>query len=371
MPYLLDFIRIIHINLPIHAFNLTIFRLYNELTIKLDTFVKNPKIQNEHALMQLYSNFIQSFETKINPFGLVEICSVLTGHMSDKKEAVAFIEKLKDKVKVCDEAVWLCKVLQGQMHLEFLNDLEATKKIIDDLKDILEEAGNVTSVHGKYYMLASQYYRLIGKHAEYYRCSLQFLGCSIDTFPKEQWPQQACFLGLAALLGEGVYNIGELLAHPIVDSLRGTEYEWLADLLHIFNTGDIGKFDAMKPKWSQMADLAAQETKLRQKISLLCLMEMTFKRPANNRIISFAEIANETRLPIKEVELLIMKALAQGLVRGAIDQVSGAVNMTWVQPRVLNREQVSGMAKTLDVWIQSITNMETLIETRASEILTN
>jgi 26S proteasome regulatory subunit N9 len=350
---------------------INIFRLWNELTIKLDTFVKNPKIQNEQALLQLYSNFIQSFETKINPYGLVDIAAVIIERMSDKKEAISFLEKLKDKVKMCDEAVWLCRVLQGQNYLEFLNDLESTKKIIEDMKDTLEEAGNVTPVHGKYYMLASQYYRLIGKHAEYYRTSLQFLGCSIDTFPKEQWAQQACFLGLAALLGEGVYNIGELLAHPIFESLRGTEYEWLADLLQAFNAGDIAKFEAMKPKWSQMADLAAQETKLRQKISLLCLMEMTFKRPANNRVISFAEIAAETRLPLKEVELLIMKALAQGLVRGAIDQVSGNVNMTWVQPRVLNREQVSGMAKTLDVWIQSITNMEQLIETRASEILTN
>lgn len=321
--------------------------------------------------MQLYTSFISTFETKINPFGLVEIGSVIVNQVSDKKEAVTFLEKLKDKVKMCDEAVWLCKVLQGQIHLEYLNDLEATKKIIEDLKDILEEAGNVTPVHGKYYMLASQYYRLIGQHADYYRCSLQFLGCSIESFPKDQWPQQAFFLGLAALLGEGVYNIGELLAHPIVDSLRGTENEWLLDLLHAFNSGDIGKFEQMKPKWSQIADLSAQEIKLRQKISLLCLMEMTFKRAANNRTITFDEISKEARLPLKEVEILIMKALSQGLVRGAIDQVSGVVNMTWVQPRVLNREQVAGMAKTLDTWIQSITTMEQLIESRASEILTN
>lgn len=347
------------------------FRLWNELTIRLDTFVKNPKIQNEADLMQLYKNFISSFETKVNPFGLVEILTVVISHMKDKQEAVAFIEKLKDKVKMCDEAVWMCKVLQGQIYLEFLDDKEATKKIIEDLKDILEEAGNVTPVHGKYYMLASAYYRLIGQHADYYRCSLQFLGCSIESFPKNEWPDQAFFLGLAALLGEGVYNIGELLAHPIIESLRGTDNEWLINLLHAFNSGDIGKFEQMKPTWSSINDLKVQEVKLRQKISLLCLMEMTFKRSANNRTISFAEIANETRLPLKEVEFLIMKALAQGLVRGAIDQVSGVVNMSWVQPRVLNREQVSGMANTLDNWIQSITSMEQLIETRASEILTN
>lgn len=68
---------------------------------------------------------------------------------------------------------------------------------------------------------------------------------------------------------------------------------------------------------------------------------MTFKRSSNNRQLTFEEIASEAKLPVNEVELLVMKALAQGLVRGAIDQVSGTVNMTWVQPRVLDKNQVS------------------------------
>lgn len=127
----------------------------------------------------------------------------------------------------------------------------------------------------------------------------------------------------------------------------------------------------MKPEWTRIADLAAQEVKLRQKISLLCLMEMTFRRPSNQRILKFEEIAHETKLPIGEVELLVMKALAQDLVRGHIDQVAGVVNMTWVQPRVLDRTQVAAMAGTLDAWMASIVSMENLIELRGKEILTN
>jgi 26S proteasome regulatory subunit N9 len=127
----------------------------------------------------------------------------------------------------------------------------------------------------------------------------------------------------------------------------------------------------MKPKWSQIADLAAHEVKLRQKISLLCLMEMTFKRPAHKRYLTFTEIAAETKLPLKEVEILIMKALAQNLVKGDIDEVAGVVNMKWVQPRVLDRPQAASMVKTFDDWMASVTSMEKLIETHASEILTN
>lgn len=346
-------------------------KLWNELTIKLVTFVRHESLQDETALLQLYQNFISSFETKINPYGLIQILEVVVDNISDKKEAIDFLEKMKDKVKICDEAVWYLQVMQGNLYLSNLNDLNATKKIIEELRDVLEEAGNVTPVHGKYYMLASQYYRRVGKHSEYYRCGLQFLGCSLDDYPRDQWAQQAFFLGLAALLGDGVYNIGELLAHPILESLQNTENEWLVELLKAFNTGDINKFNDMKKIWSKIPDLAAQEVKLRQKISLLCLMEMTFKRSAIERAISFADIANETKLPAKEVEFLIMKALALDLVRGEIDQVAGVVNMSWVQPRVLNRNQIAGMASTLDTWMGAITNMEKLMENRAAEILTN
>ncbi len=41
-----------------------------------------------------------------------------------------------------------------------------------------------------------------------------------------------------------------------------------------------------------------------------------------------------------QVELLVMRALSLELVKGSIDQVDKKVHMTWVQPRVLDRDQV-------------------------------
>lgn len=346
-------------------------KLWNELTIKMLTFVKHPANQSEQSLLALYTNFIASFESKINPYGLVEIVAVIIASITDKKEAVAFFERTAEKVKISDESVWYCRVLQGQLYLEHLQNLDATKKIIEELKEVLEESGNVTPVHGKYFLLASNYYRVVGNYSDYYRCGLQFLGCALDDYPKAEWPQQAFFLGLAALMGDGIYNIGELLIHPILESLHNTENEWLVRLLNAFNKGDITTFEQMKPQWGTIPDLLAQETKLRKKLALLGLMEMTFSRPADKRSISFAEIAAETQLPMNEVEILVMTGLAQGLVRGSIDQVAGVVNFSWVQPRVLNRKQVASMANTLEVWTQSITSMEKLIESKATEILTN
>ena len=41
----------------------------------------------------------------------------------------------------------------------------------------LEALDGVTSVHGRFYELASNYHKLMGNHAEYYRDALRFLGC--------------------------------------------------------------------------------------------------------------------------------------------------------------------------------------------------
>lgn len=208
---------------------------------------------------------------------MVEIVAIIIEQFKDKNEAVQFLEKMGPKVKSNTDAENLCKVLAGQIHLEKLNDLEATKKIIEEVEATLDNADGVTPVHGRFYHLASQYYRIQGDHAQYYRTALRYLGCiELSTLSTETKHQHAFFLGLAALLGEGVYNLGELLAHAILDSLSGTENEWLVELLQAFNSGDIEKFEVMKKHWGAIPDLLAQELFLRQKISLLCLMEVSF-----------------------------------------------------------------------------------------------
>ncbi|XP_072392949.1 26S proteasome non-ATPase regulatory subunit 13 [Diabrotica undecimpunctata] len=346
-------------------------KLWHQLTLKLMNFIKKPELQTNDNLIQLYNNFIQSFENKINPLSLVEIVAIVVQQFKNPKDAVAFLEKTEPKVKINADAQNLCKVLAGQIYIEKLNDLDATKKIIEEVESTLDNADGVTPVHGRFYLLASQYYRIQGNHAQYYRTALRYLGCiELDTLTAEVKVQHAFFLGLAALLGEGVYNLGELLAHPVLESLKSTENAWLVELLYAFNSGNIKKFEAMKPQWEAIADLAAEELFLRQKISLLCLMEMTFNRPSHNRQLTFAEIAKETKLPLNEIELLIMKALSQGLVKGAIDQVANTVNMTWVQPRVLDCTQISNMITRLNDWCKHVDTMEQLLEEKASEILT-
>lgn len=60
---------------------------------------------------------------------------------------------------------------------------------------------------------------------------------------------------------------------------------------------------------SKQPILASNHAFLRQKICLMALIEAVFKRSNNNRSMSFQTISEEVRLPIDEVEHLVMKAL--------------------------------------------------------------
>uniref|UniRef100_A0A8C6TK59 Proteasome 26S subunit, non-ATPase 13 n=1 Tax=Neogobius melanostomus TaxID=47308 RepID=A0A8C6TK59_9GOBI len=318
-------------------------RLWHQLTLKLTDFVKDPCFQTGDGLIQLYENFLCDFEHRINPLSLMEIILYVARQMSDPKDAITFLEKTKEKVKSSDEAVILCKTSIGRLKLE-ISDLPATKKLIEEVEETLNNLPGVTSVHGRFYDLSSKYHRIMGNHASYYKDALRYLGCvDIKDLPDSEKQERAFTLGLAGLLGEGVYNFGELLQHPVLETLRNTDKQWLIDTLYAFNAGNVEKFQGYKSAWGQQPDLAAHEPKLMQKIQLLCVME---------------------------VELLVMKALSVGLIKGNIDEVDQKVQMTWVQPRVLDLQQIKGMKERLDFWCGDVKNMAMLVEQQAHDILT-
>jgi len=348
-------------------------KLWHQLTLELETLVRHPSMQSGQSLVVLYNNFIGDFESKMNPLSLVQLAMVIVEQIKDPEESKAFVNKIGEigSVKSNSEAFGLTRVLVGKTYLHQQQKQKETKAIIDEVEELLNDVDGVSPVHSHYYLLASDLYKIQGRHAEFYRSSLRYLGCTdISTLSTEDKQKNAFFLSLAALLGEGVYNFGELLAHPVLQTLKGTENEWLIDLLFAFNSGDVQKFRSVKNKWSTQADLAANENLLFEKVCLLCLMEMTFRREATQRQINFKEISEATTLPINQVELLVMKALSQGLVKGKIDQVGQVVHLTWVQARVLNTDQLKVMMTKINSWCTAVGDMERLIENKAGDILT-
>ena len=78
--------------------------------------------------------------------------------------------------------------------------------------------------------------------------------------------------------------------------------------------------------------------------------------------MTFETIAKETQVEPQQIEILIMKALSLGLLRGSIDQVAEVARINWVQPKVLDMKQVDNMRGRLKEWDSSVNQLGHWIE---------
>lgn len=178
----------------------------------------------------------------------------------------------------------------------------------------------------------------------------------------EEIQRRAYDLSIAALVSDTIYNFGELLLHPILDSLRDSQHAWLRDLLFAFNAGDLGAYNVLAGNMSKNDLLSEHKQFLYQKISLAALTEAVFRRPPHDRSMNFSTIRDETKVEPNDIEHLIMKALSLGLLRGTIDQVAQIANINWVQPKVLDMKQIDNMRSRLQEWDASVNQLGTFVE---------
>ncbi|KAJ6618236.1 hypothetical protein B0H10DRAFT_2164166 [Mycena sp. CBHHK59/15] len=344
-------------------------KLWHQLTLKLFAFLDHPA--SKPYRVDVFETFVRDFEPKINQLRLVEM-GVKVSKEIDSTYAFLSLEPLvltPTPNSKSEEANVLLLATIARAKLLY-GDLEGTKTDVDKAWAVLDRLEGVDNgVNAAYYQVAGDYYKAKAEYAPYYRHSLLFLACvpNLATdMSAEDRLSRAHDLGISAFLGDTIYNFGELLMHPILDSLDGTPHEWIKKLLFTFNEGNIGKFEALAPLFPKEPILQENYAFLRQKICLMALIESVFKRAADNRTMSFQTIAEETRLPLDEVEHLVMKALSLKLIRGSLDQVDQKAQITWVQPRVLSREQIGSLAETLEEWVNKLNKVEQRI---APEVL--
>ncbi len=255
--------------------------------------------------------------------------------------------------------------------------------LLDDLKLKLEQAkerlaavkSSESVAFSKYYRAAAEYRKvtvtcvyqgcfnqlsnIIGQVAgppqEFYAAALMYLSFTpLEDLSAEDRYVLATDVALAAICGEEIYNFGEVIATPILSALSGTPNAWLYEIVMALHGGDIDQFnvvvDTYREQYAGQPALAGRHEMVKQKVVLLCLVNLVFERPAHDRQISFADIAHKTRIPLDQVEWVLMRAMSLGLVRGAVDEVEGVVNVTWVQPRVLDKRQLAMLCDQLGGW---------------------
>ncbi|KZV72320.1 hypothetical protein PENSPDRAFT_663848 [Peniophora sp. CONT] len=334
-------------------------KLWHQLTLKLAEFIDHPLAQPYRT--DVFRQFVRDFEERLNPLRLVEMGAKVAEDIDNPAAHLSFLTDLLSRVpadKAPEAHVLLLSTL-AHAKLSFgapedcRSDLTAAQTVLDALPSA------APSVSATYYRVAADYHKARAEYAPYYRNSLLFLACvDVAEMGVEERVGRAHDLGISALLGDTIYNFGELLLHPILDALDNTQHDWIKKLLFTFNEGNIGKFEALAPVFPKEPILQENFAFLRQKICLMALIESVFRRPSSQRALTFTTIAEETRLALDDVEHLLMKALALKLIRGEIDQVDSIARISWVQPRVLSREQIGLLAKRLGEWGARLQNVE-------------
>ncbi|CAJ0945614.1 unnamed protein product, partial [Mesorhabditis belari] len=353
-------------------------KLWHQLTKEVLTLLSDETFSRRLNLKEFYDNFVSEFEHRINCLHLVEICIPVARFLftTDKPEAFNFLEKIEKTVAKDKQATIRLHTAQIELRLnnkdqnECCLDIQKVRGMLESTQKEIDDLVGVTEVHAPFYKMSAVYLKEIGDFAGYYREALRYLGVEdANKLSFQDKHYQAVLIGFAALLGENIYNFGELLAHPILKSLDGSQEKWLLDVLYAFNEGDLNKFYGLERYWGGWPDMKKQKEFLVEKIRLLSIMEIALARPSKERNISFGEIATKAQIETSKVEHLVMKALSKELIRGAIDQVNQTVHISWVQPRVLNATQILSMADRISEWCRDVAKMENIVNDNAKEII--
>lgn len=296
-----------------------------------------------NGFLALY-NVLLPIHSKLNPTSWAQIAAHVCRSM-DLVGARAVLEDLIPKSEP-EEQLYLESTLQ-LLVLSNNPSTEDLAKVYSVLMQSKKSKVDHKVAQAALYRALFTYYKIVGPPQDFYHAALEFL--SVDENSHDDYPTLAQDVVLSALTGQGVYHLQT--DHPVLKHLKEP---WLLELLQTVAEGDIAKFEALSQQYatqiSAQPALTSRSTEITEKLTLLALCRMVFTRESHDRVLTLEEVAEELKIPLDQVEWVVMRALSVGLIKGSIDQVDGTVQVSWVQPRALSPMQCRDLSNRLDAW---------------------
>jgi len=356
--------------------------------------VSNTGDECKNTFLALYSKVVLAVSGKINLLSLARIaasvvfCSLETG--STIQGSHKLLQDLLDKQE-SQQPNNTAAVLYLQSKISLLtlqasgNDNDDDKKAKLDkiysiiktngplLKQLVSDSPESIIVNSAHYETSVNYYKIVGPPEAFYNEAVDYLNYyqpkegdnAAATDTKSQ--TLAVDLCLAALTGEGVYNLGQVVHNPILKVLAQTPQAWLVEMLQACARGNVNDFKKLCQETypTQIASqpaLVNMGQQMQEKITLLGLVELVFPKPASERTLTFTEIAQGLEIPIEQVEWVIMRAFSVKLMEGSMDQVDGTVHVTWILPRALGTQQMTDLATKFGEWAAKVSSTKDVME---------
>lgn len=344
-------------------------KLYHQLTLTLNEFYENPESKNNRLRIKIYDLFISQFSQKLNS---IQVVDFLLASFEDNKEECLnkllelkgnFVKQLRNNYTnkseieetINNEESIIYTDLQIARYYLILNNLEKSETILEHLNPKFEstfENEFSSKINSAFYLTKCQLYKINENYNLFYLNGLLYLSSIKNKSLSIEEQQMLCYdLCIAALLGDKIYNFGELLLHDILNCFKDSQYDWLYNLIHSLNSGNLKNFN----KWlaigfQKSPFLKASEVFLKQKVIIMSLLELISMKSTTNKQLNFKEISEFTGTPVNDVEHLIIKCFSLNLIKGYINQIDEVLVVTWLQPRILNLDQVNVLYNHLCKW---------------------
>lgn len=121
---------------------------------------------------------------------------------------------MADDVKSDGEAALLLELQLASLKLQ-AGDAKACSLALEQARKTIDESPREmhTLISSRYYQVKLEYHKLMGTASEFFRNALLYLSYTpLDGLSAAEQVALASDLGLAALVGEDIYNFGELVS---------------------------------------------------------------------------------------------------------------------------------------------------------------
>lgn len=346
--------------------------LWHQLTLTLEQLYSHPDavpVLKE----RVYTQFVGQLQRHLNPvkvvdfllasFGdskvtlneLIELRAQLVKRLTPAlKKNVASDDELAELINA-EESIVYVDLQIARYHL-LLGDKKQSEDLLDTLNDKFADTASrqyPAKINAAYYLTKSQLHKIDENYNQFYTNGLLYLS-SVETDLSADEKVALCYdLCIAALLGDKIYNFGELILHEILSviSTEQSPYHWLHNLIQALNSGDLQAFNAhLQTGLVKSPFLAKFHTFLQQKIIITSFLELISRKSTTDKRLTFQEINEFTGTPVNDVEHLIIKCFSLNLIKGYINQIDEVVVVTWLQPRILSLAQVKTLYDHLVDW---------------------
>eukprot|EP01057_Protomagalhaensia_wolfi_P000876 Protomagalhaensia_wolfi_Nauph_80__875@NODE_1504_length_1496_cov_295_374056_g1164_i0_p1_GENE_NODE_1504_length_1496_cov_295_374056_g1164_i0NODE_1504_length_1496_cov_295_374056_g1164_i0_p1_ORF_typecomplete_len424_score85_18PCI/PF01399_27/3_3e03PCI/PF01399_27/1_3e07Herpes_U34/PF04541_13/0_038_NODE_1504_length_1496_cov_295_374056_g1164_i01181389 len=293
--------------------------------------------------------------------------------------ALKFLEPFRPAMTHSMETAILFKALQAfhLLHGGFV--VECEDYLFEHIEPaILKSYGLPGSVQSEFHRAAAAYHWKMGNLDEFYRHGMFYLhGINLDIMLQSDQIELAENLCKAVILSKTQYSFTELLQHDILKLISpgGAAYPQrglMRDILVICNSGDhlmLQAFVSQRGSQLEAAGLMKDMTLIQEKTTVFSLLELAFMKPQKSRVLTFAEISEACKVPMDEIEVLVMKVMSHGLLRGLIDAIEQTVAFTTLQPRLLDDHKVATLSQQFRAWSLQVTELVEHLEKVGAPLL--